>query len=201
MIYIAVMQQALTQLKIVIDAIQPLPEREWLELADIWDPYDAKRKEIITTAGNTEKYLYFVTEGVQRVYYFDEQEREATIIFTYAPSFGGVLDSMMLQQPSRFYYETLTPSKFIRTPFSRLSQLIQTYPAIESMIRQGITTSLSGVLERLVELQCYSSEEKFKKLLQRSPHILQTIPHKYLANYLGIDATNFSKLINKTRIS
>lgn len=60
--------------------------------------------------------------------------------------------------------------------------------------------ALSGVLERIMELQCFTSEQKFKQLLTRSPHILQLVPHKYLANYIGIDATNFSKLINKTKI-
>jgi CRP-like cAMP-binding protein len=137
---------------------------------------------------------------VQRIYHFDEQDREATILFTYAPSFGGVLDSLMLQQPSRYFYETLTPSTFLRAPYGELQKLMLSRPAVEIMIRQGLTMALSGVLERLVELQCFSSEEKFKKLLQRSPHILQLVPHKYLANYLGIDATNFSKLINKVRI-
>jgi hypothetical protein len=68
------------------------------------------------------------------------------------------------------------------------------------MVRIGLTHALAGVLERLVELECFSSEEKFKKLLHRSPHMLQLVPHKYLANYLGIEATNFSKLINKIRI-
>jgi hypothetical protein len=51
-----------------------------------------------------------------------------------------------------------------------------------------------------VELQCFSSEEKFKALLRRSPHILGLVPHKYLADYLGINATNFSKLLNSIRI-
>ena len=77
---------------------------------------------------------------------------------------------------------------------------MQTNPAIATMIRQGVTHALSGVLERLVELQCYSSTDKFKQLLHRSPHILQLVPHKYLANYLGINATNFSKLINNVMI-
>jgi hypothetical protein len=77
---------------------------------------------------------------------------------------------------------------------------MESYGAIEKLVRKGVTVSLSGVLERLVELQCYSSEERFRKLLKRSPHILQLIPHKYLANYIGIDATNFSKLINSVRI-
>lgn len=195
------MTEALQQLKAVIDAIQPLPAKVWEDFAAIWEPYTVKRKEVITTSGSIEKYLYFVTEGVQRIYYFDEQNREATIIFTYAPSFGGVLDSLMLQQPSKYYYETLTASSFIRTPYSELNRLMQEHPELEKLISKGVTASLSGVLERLVELQCYSSEEKFRKLLQRSPHILQMIPHKYLANYLGIDATNFSKLINRVRIA
>jgi hypothetical protein len=56
------------------------------------------------------------------------------------------------------------------------------------------------VLERLVELQTFSAEDRYKRLLQRSPHILQLVPHKYLASYLGMDATNFSKLINKIKI-
>jgi len=187
-------------LKQLTTAIQPLSEKEWTAFSSIWTECSAKRKEQLTVAGEKEKYLYFVIEGIQRVYYFDEQNREATLVFTYAPSFGGVLDSLMMQQPSKYYYETLTPSKFLRAPFEELFRLMEEHAAIEKLVRKGVTVSLSGVMDRLVELQCYSSEERFRKLLQRSPHILQLIPHKYLANYIGIDATNFSKLINRVRI-
>ncbi len=194
------MSEDLLLLEKLVTAISPLTKEEWQDFASLWKPYSAKRKEIITAAGEVENHLYFVTEGVQRVYYFDEQEREATLVFTYAPSFGGVLDAMTLKQPSRYYYETLTPSAFLKASYADLEALMIQRPAIERMVRQGISQSLSGVLERLVELQCYSSEERFKKLLQRSPHILQLIPHKYLANYLGIDPTNFSKLMNRVKI-
>jgi CRP-like cAMP-binding protein len=194
------MPQYYEQLKQIVFAIQPLTEKEWSAFSGIWSECSAKRKEQLTIAGEKEKYLYFVVEGIQRVYYFDEKNREATLVFTYTPSFGGVLDSLMMQQSSKYYYETLTPSKFLRAPFPELHSLMEEYAAIEKLVRKGVTVSLSGVLERLVELQCYSSEERFRKLLKRSPHILQLIPHKYLANYIGIDATNFSKLINSVRI-
>ncbi|WP_162054643.1 Crp/Fnr family transcriptional regulator [Pontibacter pamirensis] len=188
------------KLKQLVNSIRPLPEEDWEAFSSAWVLYGAKRKESITVAGEKEHYLYFVVDGVQRVFYFDDEGREATLVFTYAPSFGGVLDSFMLQQPARYYYETLTPSVFLRATFNEMQQLMCTRPAIESMLREGITHSLSGLLQRLVELQCYTSEERFRKLLQRSPHILQLVPHKYLANYLGIDPTNFSKLLNKVRI-
>ena len=194
------MNDSYSQLKKIATTIQPLSEKEWGAFSSIWTECSAKRKEQLTMAGEKEKYLYFVIEGIQRVYYFDEQNREATLVFTYAPSFGGVIDSVMMQQPSRYYYETLTPSKFLRATSQDLHALIEQHATIEKLVRKGVTASLSGVLERLVELQCYSSEERFRKLLERSPHILQLIPHKYLANYIGIDATNFSKLINSVRI-
>jgi CRP-like cAMP-binding protein len=190
----------LLQLKKTVEAISPLSLNGWELFACKWKPLEAKRKEILTVANHTEKYLYYVLEGIQRVYYVDEQGREATIVFTYFPSFGGVVDSLLLQQPSKYYYETLTPSRFLRIPFHDLNLLITTQPEIERMILKGLTFAFTGILERLVELQSFSSEEKFKSLLQRSPHILQLVPQKYLANYLGIDATNFSKMLNKIKI-
>ncbi|MDX5480389.1 MAG: Crp/Fnr family transcriptional regulator [Hymenobacteraceae bacterium] len=194
------MVEELQKLKQLVDTIHPLPQEDWEAFSSIWILQAAKRKESITVAGEKEGFLYFVVDGVQRVYYFDDQDREATLVFTYPPSFGGVLDSFMLQQSARYYYETLTPSVLLKAPFQELQRLQQSRPAIEAMIREGLSHNLSGLLERLVELQCYTSEERFRKLLQRSPHILQLVPHKYLANYLGIDPTNFSKLLNKVRI-
>lgn len=189
----------LHQLAQLVQAIHPLDEADWADFAGVWRPFSAKRKTLLTVAGERENYLYFVVEGVQRVYYLDEQDREATLVFSYAPSFGGVVDSLLLQQPARYYYETLTPSIFLRASFPDLQAVMQRSPAVETLIRLGITQALSGVLERLVELQCYSSADKFRKLLQRSPHILQVVPHKYLANYIGVDPTNFSKFINRIK--
>ncbi|HRE49770.1 MAG TPA: Crp/Fnr family transcriptional regulator [Flavitalea sp.] len=193
------MDTDLMEVKKVTDAIHPLSQQDWEAFGAIWTPFTAKRKQILTAVGSKEKYLYFVLTGVQRVYYFDDLDREATLVFTYFPSFGGVLDALLLQQPSKYFYETLTPSTFLRAPYVELERLMTAVPAIETLMRKGLSGVISGVLERLAELQCYSSEEKLQSLLTRSAHILQLVPHKYLANYLGIDPTNFSKLINKIK--
>jgi CRP-like cAMP-binding protein len=105
-----------------------------------------------------------------------------------------------MQQPSRYYYETLSPSEFLRARQADLLTLMANHRSLETLVRKGVTWSMSGIMERLVELECFSAEERFRTLLKRSPHILQLIPHKYLANYLGMDATNFSKLLNSVRI-
>ncbi|MGN6354162.1 MAG: Crp/Fnr family transcriptional regulator [Parafilimonas sp.] len=192
--------QALDHLKKIIFAIQPLQDDTWNAFSSIWKPYEAKRKTLLTKAGETERYLYFVLEGVQRGFYAHDDGREATIVFTYAFSFSGIADSFLLQQPSRFFLETLTASSFLRTEYKQVNNLLQRYPDFQTCMFKSLSFAFAGVLERQIELQCFSAEEKFRALLKRSPHVLNLIPHKYLASYLGIDATNFSKLLGTVRL-
>lgn len=181
-------------------AIHPLSEAEQDKFLSIWSLTKEKRKVMLTRAGEIERHLYFVAAGIQRVFYSDEQGKDATIVFTYAPSFSGVADSFLTQTPSAFFAETITPSIFLKTSFTELNELMNQCSAIERMVRISTNFALKGVLERMVELQCYTSEEKFKRLMKRSPHLLNLVPHKYIASYLGIDPTNFSKLLARVRI-
>lgn len=189
----------LAQLKKITYAFHPLPDAVWEAFATGWQPCSARRKTVLTAAGDTEKYLYFVAEGIQRAFYLTD-EKEATLVFSYPYSFSGVMDSFLLQQPSKYYLETLTQSHFLRTTYAHISTLMEAHHAFETFLRKALSVTIAGVLERQIELQCFSAEQKFKTLLHRSPHVLQLIPHKYLASYLGIDATTFSKLLGNTRL-
>ncbi len=192
--------EALLQLKKFIDAVHPLSEEEWEAFSGLWTPFACKRKTLLTAAGDTEKYLYFVLEGVQRAWWLGDNDREATIMFSYPFSFSGVADSFLLQAPSRYFFESLTHSSFLRCNAQPFFELMDRRHHFERLITKMMSRMVSGILERQVELQCFSAEEKFRKLLSRSPQVLQLIPHKYLASYLGIDATTFSKLLGTVRL-
>lgn len=183
-----------------LSGIFPLRREEMTGLLAIWQPYSCKRKTILTNAGETERYLYFVLEGVQRAFYTADDGHEATIVFTYAPSFSGIADSFLTQTPSQFFLECLTASRFLRTSHKQLEELMLKYPDIMQMVLRLTSFSLKGVLERQIELQCFSAEQRFRTLFKRSPHILNLIPHKYLASYLGLDPTTFSKLLGTARL-
>lgn len=183
-----------------LQAIYPLGREEMKAFVAAWSPFECRRKTMLTAVGETERHLYFVVEGLQRAFYIGDDKHEATIVFTYPPSFSGVADSFLTQTPSRVFFETLTASKFMRTTYRQVDELMRRYPDITHMILRTTAFALRGVLERQVELQCFSAEEKFRTLLKRSPHVLQLIPHKYLASYLGIDPATFSKLLGSVRI-
>ncbi len=190
----------LEQLRKFITPIHPLKGEEMSAFLEVWEPFSAKRKQVLTAAGDTERYLYFVLEGVQRCYSLTPRDTEATVVFTYPYSFSGVADSFLTQTPSGYTLETLTSSRFLRTSWQQTQMLMQAYPNIQTLFLKATAFVLKGLLERQAELQYFSAEEKFRALLQRSPQVLQLIPHKYLASYLGIDPATFSKLLGTVRI-
>lgn len=194
------MVSALETLRKTVATLVVLSDPEMEAFLSIWSIREIKRKKIITLQGEREKNIYFVLSGAQRIYYSDGQGREATLIFTYPGNFGGMLDSMLTATPSRFSYETLSSSVLLCAPYVKLYELVEQYPGIRTLFNTGIAESLSGVLERLVQMQCFSMEERFRAMMERNPQILQVVPQKYLANYLGMDPTNFSKLINRIKI-
>ncbi|WP_143309769.1 Crp/Fnr family transcriptional regulator [Chitinophaga vietnamensis] len=186
-------------LKEAVFRIMPLPQAEWDAFAAAWIPVTYKRKVVITPAGEIERYIYFVLEGVQRLFCL-EGDKDSTIIFSYTGSFSGVMDSFQLQCPSPYCLETLTNSRMLRMSYANFEELINTYTLIERWVRLASVAALHGVLERHRELLSFSAEQKFRILLTRSPHVLQIIPHKYLASYLGIDPATFSKLLGAVKL-
>jgi CRP-like cAMP-binding protein len=176
-----------------------MAEDAFADLSAPWTEINVKRKQVLTREGETEKYLYLVLEGVQRAY-CEHYDKDATLVFSYPYSFSGIIDSFFLQQPSRFHLEALTASRLLRIHYNDMNLLIKNHRSIESWIRMALTKVLADTLQRQIELLSYSTEEKFTALLHRSPHVLNLIPHKYLASYIGVDATNFSKLLGTIRL-
>jgi CRP-like cAMP-binding protein len=191
---------SIAKLQEFIGKVQPLSQEEWESFSLIWQPVHVKRKQALTRAGETEKYLYFVLEGVQRCFFQSEKGEEATIIFTYPHSFSGVADSFLTQTPSSYFFETLTASSFLRTSRPQLDQLMQAYPGIQSLVLKLTAFALKGVLERQADLQISGAEARFRQLLKRSPQVLNLIPQKYLSSYLGMDPATFSKLLGSVKI-
>jgi len=164
-----------------------------------WKVYSVPRKTIITAPGETQRYLYYVIEGIQKSYYQDDFKQHI-ILFTYSPSLAGNPESFLSQTPSKYYFETITESKFLRISFDKHQELLNEYRQIETLFRKAIEALLIEIMERYYELMAFDIATRFKVFTNRSSHLLRLISQKDLAAYLRIDATNFSKLMNTIRI-
>jgi len=186
-------------LRKLVASFGDVDEEAFQAFATPWTEVRIKRRELMTREGETEKYLYLVLDGVQRACR-THADKEVTLVFSYAGSFSGVIDSFFLQRPSVFDLEAITDSHCLRIHYNDMAQLMAQHRSIETWVRLALTRVLADTLQRHIEILSYSAEEKFLALLRRSPHVLNLVPHKYLASYIGVDPTNFSKLLGRVRL-
>ena len=186
-------------MKSFLSQIHPVKEEILEEYISHWKEYDLPKKTIMTAPGETERFMYFVKEGIQKSYYLND-DKQHIIAFAYAPSFSGIPESFFTQTPSRYFLETITDSYFLRLPYSKHQELMQEHREIETLFRKATELFLVGVIQRQHELMAFDIETRFRVFVKRSAHLLQMVPQKDLASYLRMDATNFSKFMNSIKI-
>ena len=157
-----------------------------------------KKGDFIILPGQVQKELYLVKSGVQ-MSYFDTDDKTHVIAFTYPPNLCAIPESFQFQTPSTYFLTCLTNSELEYITYDELIHLFDQSQQLERLFRRMTEFVLAGMINRHIELHALTIEERYKTFCQRSPHLLQLVPHKYIASYLGIDPTNFSKLFNNVK--
>lgn len=186
-------------LKKYINGIQQIPDELCDEFLNFWQLRESAKKEIITQIGVTERYLYYTIEGVQKAYYLTDG-KEYIIAFTYPFAFTCIPESFLTQLPSKYCFECITDSKFYRISYTDFFNFVEKHGEFETLLRKSLTSILNGVVTRYHRLLAYSMEERFQNFMKNSPQLINLIPQKDIANYLKMDPTNFSKLVNSVKL-
>ena len=76
-------------------------------------------------------------------------------------------------------------------------KLYQEIPKLERFFRILAENSLVAHQERLIDSLNLSAEERFEKFCLKYPTLLQKIPQKHIASYIGVTPEFFSKMKSK----
>jgi CRP/FNR family transcriptional regulator, anaerobic regulatory protein len=175
-----------------------LSEEEWVDFSSHWHPIELGKGEYLIKEYQIENSFYFVFDGVLRAYAIKNGE-EICIGFTYNGDFSGAYDSFLAQSKSEFAVQALSKCLLLKISREDLMAQFDAYKSIERWGRLFNAEILIGMAKRQIESRSYSAEEKFNRLLEQSPHIMQIVPQKHLASYLGMTAETFSRLRKKKR--
>lgn len=176
-----------------------LSQKDFDLLMKDFTPRSAKKGELLLKPGEIQKSIFLVLDGIQ-MSYFDSGNKIHVIAFTYPPSLLAIPESFMFQKPSPNFLQCISDTQLLELSFDRLQGLFNESQQIERLFRKITELILAGILYRHTELHSQSMEQRFISFTKRSPHLLQFVPHKYIASYLNIDPTNFSKLFNSVKI-
>ncbi|HVI46096.1 MAG TPA: Crp/Fnr family transcriptional regulator [Chitinophaga sp.] len=167
-------------------------------LTDNLKPRSFKKGAFITVPGQIQRELYFVKNGVQMAY-FDTDDKTYVIHFSYFPNLCAIAESFSFQVPSKYFLTCLTDSELEYLSYEDLQRLVDQSQQIERLFRRMTEAMLAGMIDLHIDLRAMTIEERYRTFCRKSPQLLHLVPHKYIASYLGIDPTNFSKLFNHVK--
>lgn len=163
----------------------------------LWEgPIELTRNSILKSAHSIDTNVYFITEGCVRVFVVDKNE-EHTIRFGYTNNIITALDSYITNQSSELIIQALRKTTVYSISKSKLNDLIL---SSETHYKAWISILEDLILQHMTrerDLLTSSPQERFNRVLERSPILFQEVPHKYIASYLRMTPETLSRLINR----
>lgn len=181
------------QIRANFEKTTPLSDADWLLFCSKLEEVHYKKKTLLLTAGQTENYLYFIQKGITRFYIPGEAE-DLTFGFTFQDNFVSAYDSFLTQTPSTYSVEALTDVVVWRISYADMQVIYLQSLTGNSIGRHAGEALFLEKTKREISLLKDSAQERYLNLFKEQPQLLQYIPLKYIASYIGITPQALSRI-------
>lgn len=156
-----------------------------------------KTKTILLNAGEVCKHSYFVNSGLLRSFNINDNIVEHVLSFACEGWWIGDMYSLLSQKPGNLFIEVLEDAEVVLLSKENQEQLYLEIPKLERFFRIVTENSLVANQERLMDNLSLTAEERFEKFCKKYPTLIQKVPQKQIASYIGVTPEFFSKMKNR----
>ena len=185
------------ELKKFFNEYVQLPEEELDDVISKFKSKTIKKNEFVLQEGETCKDLIFVQKGCLRLYYIQE-DVEVSVWFALKHSSAIEIYSFISETPSNYFLQAIEETEILYLPKVALNKLYETHPKMQEMMRKFWEDVILHLLARFTALQKDTAEQRYLDLLEK-PELLQSIPQKYLASFIGVTPTSLSRIKKNIR--
>jgi CRP-like cAMP-binding protein len=156
-----------------------------------------KAKTILLNTGEICKNSYFINSGVVRSFNINDNIVEHVLSFACSGWWIGDMYSLLSQKPGNLFIEVLEDAEVVLLSKEHQELLYLEIPKLERFFRILTENSLVANQERLMNNLSLTAEERFEKFCKKYPTLVQKVPQKQIASYIGVTPEFFSKMKSK----
>lgn len=172
------------------------PEEEFLFLSKT-EIRNYKAKTILLNAGEICKTSYFVNSGVLRSFNINDNIVEHVLSFACSGWWISDMYSLISQKQGNLFIEVIEDAEVVLLPKENQEKLYHEIPKLERFFRILTENSLVAFQERLMDNLSLTAEERFEKFCKKYPDLIQKVPQKHIASFIGVTPEFFSKMKSK----
>ncbi|WP_194975844.1 Crp/Fnr family transcriptional regulator [Aquiflexum lacus] len=140
------------------------------------------------------KYIYFIEKGIIRHSYNSESGENITCDFSMEGQFLTDYGSFTKNELSLYQFQAMEEVLYLKINLSDLSKLYASYPKIETFGRLIAEQTAQRITQMARSLISEKAAYRYERLLKERPDLLQRVPQKYIAAYLGIKPESLSRI-------
>ncbi len=172
---------------------QKMSDKEWAFFVSKLSRQEFPKNHIILKKGQIENYLSFVETGIIR-YYIPKLENDLTFAIVFDGNFASAYDSFLTRTPSDYEGQTLIKTILWQLNYIDL-QTIYNQTEIGNKIGRFASENLFlKKFRRELSLLNETAEQRYRNLFTEQPHLIQYIPLKYIASYIGVTPQALSRI-------
>ena len=158
-------------------------------------------KHIILPEGATCNKILFIISGTARSYYTDFSGVTVTWAFHFNNNHSVVRNvfvtdyrAFLTNQPCSISIETLSEVRALVFTREAIKALMEKSLQFEIWQRRVTEMAYVTMFDRSFTLLTMSATDRYCKLANEEPHLLQMFPNYYIASYLGIAPQSLSRI-------
>lgn len=187
----------MTDLKTFFNGLTPISVGCWDRMYDLFEPRFLKKGELFISEGQVAKEIAFLETGIVRAFYRTHKAVEYNKHFFVNPCFIGGYSSLITNLPNQINQQALTDCNLQVASFSKIRKLYQTCPEIERAARVLAELFFVQKEQREIEIVLLDADKRYEIFRQTYPQLELIIPQYHIASYLGVTATQLSRIRRK----
>jgi CRP-like cAMP-binding protein len=151
------------------------------------------KKEIILEAGDFSDSVYFIYKGLVRIYYVKE-DKEITNWFIKENMMFAATYTILTGEKNFTNYETLEDTYVLKIKYSVLEYYYEKYHSLEHLGRKIIEAYYGVFMKKTSDVLFLSAEERYHLFVKDHSDLLNRVPLRYIASFLGVTQETLSRL-------
>lgn len=176
------------------EILPQLSTTEFEHISSFFHTIKRKKHQFLVQAGDYVPNEYWVVKGCLKAYYLDEQGKEHILQFATENWWITDYSAFFFRERASIYIDCIEDCELLAIPYEKREELCRQSHAMEHFWRVKSNFGYVALQRRILSLLRMSAEERYKALLTRYPNLIQRVPKKMIASYLGVSRETLSRL-------
>ena len=159
--------------------------------------FTLQKKDYFILSGQIQKDIGFITSGLLRSFFLDNDGNERTVRFYSENDYATHYTAFITQQPSKYTFQCLENTCIVLIGFDTMLWAYKSFPAFQKYGRIIAEEILKIQQNRIESFIFQTAEERYLDFIKQNPDLFNRISLSHLCSYLGIERQTLTRIRQK----